>query len=354
MLDTSAYADRREAIKRPCRMGDAYERIARNRSMRPAARALLLELLTLPPKWQISVTHIVKRLDYGGRDLVRALLSEIVAAGHGCMAPERYEDGTYKRGIYIVSASPVFGGAVDIGEGEKTSRTGQLGQGQMAQPGPENTSPVIYNSIDNPEDTTCAEPVEIAQSATLTKAETGQGRSKSHVTEKAEPRQGSAKSHHANERRSGAANGSPVKKRAEKSSEKQGHVRIAEQARARLIAAGGEALADPRCTSGLIDLRQVILWLSLGYDMDRDILSTIAAISGRASMRAGAVKTWKYYDAAICAAHAERMGRERPRAAPKRGPRLDPYAAPPPDPDDGGAWQQVKLALVVPQNGGRR
>jgi hypothetical protein len=363
MFDTSeyCYAEQRETVFRVKRTPDTIDRIISDPSISAWAASLLIWMLGRPVRWRFLVSHIVSirnsdgKSRWGCRDKVRRLLTELCEAGYVTVERQGREGGGFEKGIYLVSDQKRWLTPVDISEGEKTAETGQLGASQTETKAPCFAALRIDNSIRDPEDTTCAEPVEIAQIPDPTEAETGQGRSKTRLTEQSEPQQAAAKGHSTqgspceprNERRSRAANGSPVKERAEKSSDKRGHVRIAEQSRAQLIAAGGTALSDPRRTPGLTDLQVIIAWLQAGFDMARDIIPTILAISGRATMRPGQVRSWKYYDAAICAAHAERMGLERPRAAPKRGPRLDPYAPPPPDPDDGSAWQQVLFAVNI-------
>ena len=97
---------------------------------------------------------------------------------------------------------------------------------------------------------------------------------------------------------------------------------------------------------------EVIAWVAAGYDFERDILPTIREVSARATLEPGSVVSWRYYTAAIRAAHARRKGIAEP---PKRGryaPRLDPYAPAPRDPDD-GTFEQIGLAAIIKRQKGR-
>jgi hypothetical protein len=345
MRDTS-YDDRRVSIERTRRPDNWVVNVIKNSGMSPDTCALYIELSDLPQRFEINQKYVVRTGRYGAEKRVRRMFAEMVAAGRAEISPIRDAEGKFLHGIYRLRGC----GAVDNASAPGATKNegnaeicGRDGTERRAV----NRRPVIDNSIDNPRITTCAETVENAQTSDQTEAERPQAVAKAPVTEKgkAERPMSAAKGClPANERRSRAANGSPVKERDEKSSDKPAYVRIAEQARALLIAAGGDALADPRRTPGLSNLQQVIAWLAAGFDMRLDIIPTIAAVSGRATMQPRQVRSWKYYDAPICAAHAERCGLDLPKAPPRRGPRLDPYMPPPRDPDDGSAWQQINLA----------
>jgi hypothetical protein len=349
------YDDRRTAIHRSRRLPDDYRAIVANQLMSPAAGHLLLALLDLPPTWQITVTYVVKLTRYGSRDVVRRLFREMMLAGHMCADPIRRPDGTFERGIYLVASDARWlGGAVDNLGGGKTAISGGIGASHGDGPASEITSPGIDNSIDNPDTDTSREAVNFGVTCQPQNAEARQSGLKSSPTNKTEPRSGAASHLPKAERRTSAAKGSagqkPGSARGKKSSGDTSGILNIEHTRSQLVAASGRALADARATPGLWRLTEVIVWLTLGYDLAADILPTIRDVSTRIGIEPGQVRSWRYYSAAIRDAHARRLGLDVPHTPAKHAPRLDPYAAAPRDP---GVWQAVGLAAFTPADRGR-
>ena len=72
-----------------------------------------------------------------------------------------------------------------------------------------------------------------------------------------------------------------------------------------LMDAGGEALADPAASPGLIMLGEPQRWLAQGCDLEGDILPAIRACTAR--MPARSIRNWGYFTQAVVNAKAARL-----------------------------------------------
>lgn len=95
----------------------------------------------------------------------------------------------------------------------------------------------------------------------------------------------------------------------------------------KLLDAGGEAMANPANSPGLIMMSEPQRWIENGCDLELDILPTIKARAYK--MRPGSIRSWSYFTQAVADAKA---AREQPMPqgnaknyAPRNGrePRLD-------------------------------
>lgn len=344
------YDDRRVAIHRQRRLNEETRAIITSQIMRPATQALLLRLLDLPLTWQISVRHVVNLGVYGGRDAVRRMFREMMLAGHMTCEPERRPDGTFERGIYMVSAEPRwFGQAIEADAEELLTGDAEIGGGKAVEPGPVNQSLDIYNSISNPDTDTGRQCGKVTQSCQHQKAERPQADAKSQLTGKAESRKGATGHLSEAEQPQAAANGLAKREGANsersRSYRKTGDVRNIERLRGALIAAGGKALADPRQTPGLWRLTEITVWMMAGYSVEADILPAIRDVVGRHGLEPGQVRSWRYFSAAIREAHARRTGEALADARPNyNDPYRDPYA---PVARESDTWQSVFVAAAT-------
>jgi len=201
------YDDRRAAVLRQRRASRETEAIVDNALMSPEARNLLNHLLSKPTTFQINQRYVIRRGDYGGRDKVRRLFREMTLAGHCTADPERNPDGTFKRGIYLVSDEPRWLAPVDISDRVENDWEASIAEGNTPDPAPDDQSLGIDNSIDNPD--TDTGPGDVEKPVCQQRQADGCDRSrKSDLTRKAERRVGGAKaSLPQTEPRKGAAKG---------------------------------------------------------------------------------------------------------------------------------------------------
>lgn len=75
----------------------------------------------------------------------------------------------------------------------------------------------------------------------------------------------------------------------------------------RCIAAGGDVLANPQSSMGLMDLSTIAMWQREGCNIETDILPAIASVSKRRKGRAP-ITSWGYFSAAVGDAKARREG----------------------------------------------
>lgn len=79
--------------------------LAQNTSITRAAKGLLVEILSRPADWRVSLAQL-KKDGIEGRDAIRTMLKELVAAGYiKVMARER-EQGKFGKWLYYVYSSP--------------------------------------------------------------------------------------------------------------------------------------------------------------------------------------------------------------------------------------------------------
>lgn len=350
MLDTSYatdYDQRRVSIQRKRRPDNWAVNVIKNSGMPPDACSLYIELMDLPPKFEVNQRYVVNTGRYGGDKRVRRLFGDMIVAGKAIWDPVRDADGKYIRGVYRLTDERMPGGceAVDNHPGcdeFKNEESAEFCGYDDDERRAGNRRPGIDNSIDNPDISKSAAVENSDRPCPTSQAEPDQGTAKASLS-------GSSGDERKNERSQTPAKGLSAKGGRQKPASETDKNRNIEQHRAQLIEAGGQALANPRATPGLWGLWEVIAWVAAGYDFDLDILPVIRSVSARHGLEPGAVRSWRYYTAAIRTAHYRRRGIEPERPPSKRAPRLDPYAPAPRDPDDGGTWQQVRLAAAIGQ-----
>ena len=309
------YDDRREAVLRQRRASRETEAIVDNALMSPEARNLLNHLLSKPSTFQINQRYVIRRGDYGGRDKVRRLFREMTLAGHCTADPERNPDGTFKRGIYLVSDQPRWLAPVDISDRAENDWEASIAEGNTPDPAPDQTSVGIDNSIDNPDTDTGPDDVE-KPVAPRPEADGRDGDRKSHLTREAERRAGGAKAHSPQtEPRKSAANGSPMKGLARGEGDPTSKDRYTERLVDQMVAAGscpGSRMPNPRKAARSI--ASLIQWQAEGFDFALDVLPTIADVCSRVSDADKPIVSWHYFTGAIRDAHARRT---RPVSRPK-------------------------------------
>ncbi len=331
--------------------------IMADRRLTPSAKLLLLWMLDRPTNWRFRVAYIVEQGIIGGRNKVHTALRNLRACGYVTIERDGRDGGGFERGIYLVSSEPRWlDQEIDIYADEYDGEDG-IGPSQAETREPRFGDHSKKDSRSNQDTDTRRDCGKTVPSCQQPEAERPAA-AKSRLTGEAEPRQEGAACHPPKAERPAAAKGSAGQKRggavARKSSGNPGGVCFHERLRTRLIAAGGRALADPRNAPGLWGFGELIIWLSSGWDAELDILPVVRDVSSRAGLEPGKIRGWRYFRAAIAEHHGQRTGTAVPKPRRQRGDaqRLDPYAPPPRNPDDGSSWRPVGLASILP--GGRR
>jgi len=320
MLD-ARYADRREAVDRKRRAPREFEAIVRNQLMSPEARNLLNHLLSLPTTFQIRQHYVVRLGDYGGRDRVRRLFREMILAGHCAIDPQREPDGSFKRGIYLVSDEPRWLAPVDISGESKTAEAPELAEGKSHDPATADPSPGIDNSIVNPDTDTGRAPRKNALAQPDWEAETRSRGSNASRTDKAERRAGGATCSPHEEPGSRPAKGSAVKGGASVGGDPSAKDRYIEQRIAQLVdvaSFSGSRMPNPRKAAGV--MASLIQWQMEGLDFQLDVLPAIAEVCGRAGDPDKPIVSWRYFIGAIRDARKRRTRADAPptKPAPRR------------------------------------
>lgn len=317
------YDDRREAIQRQRRAPREIEAIVNNALMSPEARNLLNHLLSKPVTFQINQRYVIRRGDYGGRDKVRRLFHEMILAGHCTTDPERNPDGTFKRGIYLVSDQPKWLAPVDISEFENSSEDGQIAEGNTADPATANQSLGIDNSIVNPDTDTSRGDAEKPVSPPEPKAESRDRGSNDYMTEKgeAERRAGGAKAHlPGKEPGSRPAKGLALRGAASGAVDQTAKDRYTERLIDQMVDAAsvsGSRMPSPRTAARAV--ASLIQWRALDFDFELDVLPAIADVCSRAGDPDKPIVSWHYFTGAIGDAHKRRTRPAAPRtSAPRR------------------------------------
>jgi hypothetical protein len=311
------YDDRREAVLRQRRASRETEAIVDNALMSPEARNLLNHLLSKPSTFQINQRYVIRRGDYGGRDKVRRLFREMTLAGHCTADPERNPDGTFKRGIYLVSDQPRWLAPVDISDRAENDWEASIAEGNTPDPAPDDQSLGIDNSIDNPDTDTGPDDVEKPVCQPLQADGRDRGR-KSDLTRKAERRAGGAKaSLPQTEPRKSAAKGSAMKGLASGEGDRTSDDRYTERLVDQMILAASmpqSRMPNPRKAARSI--ASLIQWRAERYDFDLDVLPAIADVCSRASDPEKQIVSWHYFTGAIRDRHVSRTRQaEQPRPA---------------------------------------
>lgn len=306
------YDDRREAVLRQRRASRETEAIVDNPLMSPEARNLLNHLLSKPQTFQINQRYVIRRGDYGGRDKVRRLFREMILAGHCTADPERNPDGTFKRGIYLVSDQPRWLAPVDISDVETSSEAGQIAEGNTPDPATGHPSVGIDNSIVNPITDTGPHISETPPDTAKLKADGRDRGRKAYSTKQAERRASGAKAClPQKEPGSRPANGSPVRDRGSGAADQTVRDRNIERMRERMFSVAGPAMANPRKAARLMS--SLIQWLAQGFDFEREIIAAIADVSHRPTKPPGSIISWDYFSGAIRDRHD---GHNRPARDP--------------------------------------
>jgi hypothetical protein len=321
LLD-ARYTDRREAIDRKRRAPREIEAIVNNSLMSPEARNLLNHLLSLPTRFEINQRYVVGLGDYGGRDRVRRLFREMTLAGHCTADPERNPDGSFKRGIYLVSDEPRWLAPVDISEGSKTDEADQLAEGNTGDPATAHTSPGIDNSIVNPHTDTCPVNPKIPLAPPDRKAESRSRGSKAFVTNQAERRAGGASCLPEKEPGFRPAKGSAMRGVASGAGDQTAKDRYIERRVAQLVdvaSFSGSRMPNPRKAAGV--MASLIQWQMEGLDFELDVLPAVAEVCGRAGDPDKPIVSWRYFIGAIRDAYRRRtrtVAEPAKREAPRR------------------------------------
>lgn len=327
------YDDRRAAVLRQRRAPREVEAIVDNPLMSPEARNLLNHLLSKPPTFQINQRYVIRRGDYGGRDKVRRLFREMTLAGHCTADPERNPDGTFKRGIYLVSDQPRWLAAVDISDRAESHIEGSIAEGNTPDPAPDDQSVGIDNSIINPGTVTGPDHGESPRPATPLKAESRERGSKTDRTRKAERRTGGAPRLPEKEPGSRPARGLAMKGVCSGVGDQTANDRFIEQLKGRLVEAAsfpGSRMPNPRKAAGAVPC--LIQWRMEGLDFDFDVLPAIVEVCGRVGDPDKQIVSWRYFIGAI------RDRREQRVAALKAAER-------PADPAQIDWWNRLTLYL---------
>jgi hypothetical protein len=301
------YDDRRAAVLRQRRASRETEAIVDNPLMSPEARNLLNHLLSKPQTFQINQRYVIRRGDYGGRDKVRRLFREMILAGHCTADPERNPDGTFKRGIYLVSDQPRWLAPVDISNRAEIDFATSIAEGNTGDPAPDDQSLGIDNSIANPDTDTCRDDVETPRQPATLKAESRDRGSKACVTEKPERRTGGARCLPRKEPGSRPANGSPMKRVAAGGGDPTAKDRYIERLITQLVDVAsfpGSRMPHPRKAARVI--ASLIQWRAEGFDFALDIVPTVADVTSRVGDPDKPIVSWHYFTGAIRDAHARR------------------------------------------------
>lgn len=313
----NCWQDRRDAVDRKRRAPREVEAIVNNALMSPEARNLLNHLLSKPVTFQINQRYVVGLGCYGKRDRVRRLFREMILAGHCTIDPEREPNGTFKRGIYLVSDEPRWLPPVDISENEKTGEDDQIAEGNTADPAPDHPSVGIDNSRVNPNTETSPGIAEKPGASDLEADGHHCGR-KAYSTREAERRIGGAKAHLPKmEPGSRPAKGLAMGGRRSGAADKTVCDRNIERMRERMFGVCGPAVANPRKAARLMS--SLIQWQAEDFDFELDVISAIADVSHRPTKSPGSIISWDYFTGAIRDRHRQRTGRELIDGAPPRG-----------------------------------
>lgn len=272
-----AMSDRRQSIYRQNRLPGQLRTISRDRRLSGNAVGLYLYLIDRPLDWEISTRAIVNTERFGGRDKVRRILHELIEAGYMQEDRQRFDDGRFRRGIYLLADSPrwaeVAAEAVDIQPDFQIEST-------PSESGSKEHNPATANQ--------------------------GVVKEESRVNRTTEQNQGAER----------PAKGSAVRGVASGAIAKPAHVRNIEQRRAQLVEAAGLALCEPDRTPALKDCRTIGYWLrTCRYSFSQDVLPTVRVRADRCAP--GQVRSWSYFDKAIAEWHAKRTGAPAPATKPE-------------------------------------
>ena len=316
------YDNSKDTITRPIRllMHEHAERIVDDPRICGDAVRLLLWMLKQKSTYRFLVKNLVRTGLFGGRDKVHALLRQLRAAGYTKIDRDGRPGGGTEPGIYLVASEPTWidePAPVDNCETQNLPRATQEAEGNAETKDPCFPALHISNSRSNNHTNTKPEDSKKPACQPL-EADGCDGSRKSDLTGKAERRAGGAKSGlPQTEPRKSAAKGSAMKRLASGAGDETDNDRYIKHLRDRLIGAAGYCLANPRSTPGLWKMAEIVIWMSMGYDLERDILPVIASLSSRAGKEPGHIKSWRFFSEAIRTRHAERTG-SRQRPAPKR------------------------------------
>lgn len=320
MLD-SRYQGRPTAIQRKKRPDSWAVDIVKHSGMPPDVCALYIELVDLPPTFEINQRYVVNTDRYGGEKRVRRMFKDMIDAGRMRERTLREPDGKFKRGIYEISDEPKWLSTrfADPVDNYPALDDFQIAQNALSAEGKDHERraadrrPGIRNSIVNPDTDTCRDDVEKPVAPGL-KADGRDGGRKSHLTREAERRSGGAKARlPGKEPGSRPAKGSAMKGRASGEVEQTPKDRNIERMRERMFAAAGPAMANPRKAARLMS--SLIQWLAQGYDFDRHIIPAIADVSHRPTKPPGSIVSWDYFSGAIRDRHG---GKASPDPAPRQ------------------------------------
>jgi hypothetical protein len=304
MLD-SRYQGRPTAIQRKKRPDSWAVDIVKHSGMPPDVCALYIELVDLPPTFEINQRYVVNTDRYGGEKRVRRMFKDMIDAGRMRERTLREPDGKFKRGIYEISDEPKWlstrlAEPVDNflrPDDFEIAQDALSAEGKNLERRAADRRPGIRNSIVNPDTDTGRDDVEKPVTPRLDADGRHRGR-KAHVTREAERRVGGAKVRlPEKEPRNGAAKGSPGKGFASGEAEQTPKDRNIERMRERMFAAAGPAMANPRKAARLMS--SLIQWKAQGFDFDRDVLPVIADVSHRPTKPPGSIISWDYFSGAI-------------------------------------------------------
>lgn len=288
-------SDRRQSIYRQNRLPGQLRTISRDRRLSGNAVGLYTYLIDLPRDWEISVRAIVNTERFGGRDKVRRTMRELLDAGYMQEDRQRFDDGRFRRGIYLLADSPRWADvAREPCEIEDVCKMSQCG----SERGSETVNPATANQgVVKEEDRVNRTTVQTSADA------------------QSERRTGGAACLPGKEPGLRPANGSAMKGVGAGAVAKPAHVRNIEQRRKQLVEAAGIALHEPDRTPALKDCRMIGYWLrTCRYSFSEDVLPTVQARSDRCT--AGQVRSWAYFDQAIAAWHTKRTG--KPKSEPPK------------------------------------
>jgi hypothetical protein len=305
------YDNSKDKITRPIRllMHEHVERIVDDARISGDAVRLLLWMLKQKSTYRFIVKNLVRDRLFGGRDKVHALLRQLRAAGYTKIDRDGRSGGGTEPGIYLVASEPTWidePAPVDNCEAHNLPRAAQEAEGNAETKDP--CFPALHISNSGSNNHTDTKP-EASEQPTCRppKADGCYGSRKADLTAKAERRAGGAKSGlPQTEPRKSAAKGSAMKGLASGAGDETDNDRYIKHLRERLIGAAGYCLANPRNTPGLWKMAEIVIWISMGYELERDILPVIASLSSRAGKEPGHIKSWRFFSEAIRARHAER------------------------------------------------
>ena len=323
MLDTR-FQSRPTAIERRKRPDAWAVDIVKHSGMPADTCALYIELVDLPPTFEINQRYFVNTERYGGEKRVRRMFKDMIDAGRMQERPLRRTDGQFVRGIYEISDEPKWlSGCVveavdncpDL-DGLQIDQDAHLAEGNVLERRAANGRPGIDNSIVNPDTDTGPSDVEKPIAPELNADGRDRGR-KSHLTGKAERRTGGAKSHlPQTEPRKGAAKGSAMRGFASGEGDGTSDDRYTERLVDQMIAAAsfpGSRMPNPRKAARSI--ASLIQWRAEGFDFALDVLTTLADVCSRVCDPDKPIVSWHYFTGAIRDAHARRTRAvSRPKA----------------------------------------